>query len=277
MEITLRKIKYNEYDNLKNKIDITNFFDKSKNVILNVLEESSENVIFNNKEIKLNINPYEYLQIIRLNENKAEASAKIGELLHQQLRLDNNVLPNSILYEKEVWTYLNLKVFFDVIEERFFYKKDNDNLKHKIEQYYFNCDSKIDRTGFRYYWVLANTLYYNDAYDLVPIAMKFIDTYRAINESDIGKNSNILKAFVLSIKDLNYNNKIKNEVNRLLIPLHLRNYACAHSLDSYGDDIVSLSQILSEQINIIIEDNEQQDYYSNQLKKRKEQRKKQRK
>lgn len=272
MEVVLKRIRYDIYDSLKDKIDVNTFLEKKRNSLVNNLDTYCEDIQIDNQKVILNINPEEYLKIIKTTKNMGEASIMIAEKLHKELIFNDKPLPLCYMYEKEVWTYLNLSVFFEVVKEKYLYDANKDSLKGKIEKYYLNADSKIDRTGLRYLWVLANLMVFNNSYELTGIAWKFIDTFKAVQESEIGKNPNILKALALAIKQLNFDPRIKNENNRQLIPLHLRNYACPNMLDSY-EEIIQLSKELANQMAVIMDNEKLQESMKDKLKKKKEKKK----
>ena len=169
------------------------------------------------------------------------------------------------MYEKEFWTYMNLTIFFVLIKSKYFEDlkdiskmsdKEKKSLKDKIGRLYFNTGglSKLDRTGLRFLWVLADLTYYNNGYELLQIAWDFIDPFKAIQECVLGNNPYILKAFARAIQILECDPKIRNTENRTLIPLHIRNYACNNFVDAYTN-IDELGNILAEQIKIIMKTN----------------------
>ena len=251
MEITLKRIKYDKYDELISAIDTSRFLNKENNNLISNVDYYSEYNFIGDSKVIINLDPSEYIDIIRSSKSMGEASIEIAKKLHKELVLSGSPIPRCFLYEKEDWTYLNLTVFFDVVKEKYLYDKTNENVKGKILKYYFNNDNKIDRTGLRYLWVLADLTYFDNDYELTKIAWNFTDTFKAVQESEIGKNPSILKALALAIKKLNYDSRIKNYVNRKLIPKHLRNFACPNMLDSY-EEIIELSDVFSTQISILL-------------------------
>lgn len=258
----LKRVKFEKYDELYQLINEIDFFSQNNQVLYN-LEEMSESVLINGKEIDIEINQQEYLDIVRTAQSKGESSIKIAKKLFSDFKYfdENGVetfMPTSLMYEKEFWTYLNLTVFFDVVREKYIEdSEDTDKLKGKIQRCYFNTGgiSKIDRTGLRYLWVLADLTYFDGGFELTQIAWDFIDPFKAIQECVLGNNPYILKAFALAIKKLNCNpmiKKSKNPENRKIIPKHIRNYACSIFLDRF-DDIEPLADILANQITIIMD------------------------
>ena len=272
MEIVLKRIRYDVYDKLKDMIDIETFLDKKKNSLVNNLDTYCEDVLINNQKVIININPNEYILIIKNSKTMGEASVLIAEKLHRELVFNNRPIPLCYMYEKEIWTYLNLSVFFDVVKEKYLYDDKKESIKGKIEKYFFNSDTKIDRTGLRYLWVLANSTVFENNYELTKIAWDFIDTFKAVQECEVGKNIVVLKALALAIKKLDLDPRIKNKNNRQLIPLHLRNYACPNMLDSY-EEVIALADTLSYQMKMIM-DNEVLQEAMNKKRKEKEDKKK---
>lgn len=254
MNITLKRVSYSKYDELMDLIDIDVFFDKNKNKIYNEIENFSDPVLYNNGPINISINLDEYYDAVKESSKKGESSAKISKLLYRDFTLNGTHLPDSIMYEKEIWTYLNFKVFFDLIKIKFINEDiDDDKLIGKIKRYYFNDGglSKIDRTGLRYLWVLADILETKRSDDLIDIAIEFSDPFKAIQECVLGKNPIVLKAYALAIRKLNCDPRIKKPYFKTLIPKHLRNHACSNFYDGYSDPN-QLAELIAEQIKLIL-------------------------
>ncbi len=261
----LKRIKYSAYDEILDKLDIIeleSFFNKDTNPILSIIEESSEKILINEKEVDILIEIDEYYEINDNSKTAGESSVSLAKKLYEDFRVGGQKLATKLMYEKEFWTYMNLTIFFDLIKKKYFgdlhnisemSDKEKKSLREKIGRLYFNIGglSKIDRTGLRFLWVLADLTYYNNGYELLQIAWDFIDPFKAIQECVLGNNPYILKAFVRAIQILGCDTRIRNPENRTLVPLHIRNYACNHFVDAYTD-IDELGNTLAEQIKIII-------------------------
>ena len=258
----LKRIKFEKYDELYQLINEVDFFTEN-NQILNKIDDMSENVLIDGKTIDIDIKADDYLSIVRSSKTKGESSIAIAKKLYSDFmymtdECQLSSLPTSLMYEKEFWTYMNLTIFFDVIKEKYIEdSEDTDKLKGKIQRCYFNTGglSKIDRTGLRYLWVIADLTYYNGGFELTQIAWDFIDPFKAIQECVLGNNPYILKAFALAIKKLNCDpmiKKSKNPENRKIIPKHIRNYACSIVLDRFSE-VEPLADIMAKQILIIME------------------------
>ncbi len=249
----LKRIRYDKYDELYKMIDEKTFFKKDKNEILKIVEESSEEIKINNQSIDISLDPNKYENIVKNSTSSAESSIEIAKSLYEDFVFDGKPVPRSIMYEKEVWTYLNLTVFFDTIQNKYIDLKDKKTLKGKIERNYFNegPNSKIDRTGLRNLWVLSDLLFYNNNYELLEVAWSFYDPFKAIQECVMGRNPNILKAYALAIKKLDCNPKIKNKVYKTVVPKHIRGYACQNCIDSV-EEIETMADKIAEQINLIM-------------------------
>ncbi len=261
----LKRIKYSSYDELLNKldtIDLESFFNKDTNTIVALVEDSSEKVLIDDKEVDLNININEYLEINSKAASAGESSIALAKKLYGDFIIDGNRIATKLMYEKEFWSYMNLTIFFDLVKDKYFSDikdigkmtdKEKKSLRDKIGRLYFNTGglSKLDRTGLRFLWVLADLTYYNNGFELLQVAWDFIDPFKAIQECVLGNNPYILKGFAKAIQLLGCDPKIKNVENRTLVPLHIRNYACNHFVDAYTD-IDKLGEILSNQIKIIM-------------------------
>ncbi len=254
----LKRIKYEKYDELFSKINPTNFFKDDS--LKTSLEAYSEDIRINNNLVDINIDIGKYNKIIEESTSKGESSILLAiELYKDFVYKENGIekkLPQYLMYEKEFWTYLNLTVFFEIIKRKYINDPEKVNyseLRGKIERLYFNSGgtSRIDRTGLRYLWVLADLTVYNNDFELTRIAWEFIDPFKAIQECVLGTNPIILKAFTLAIKKMNYNPLIRSKDNRKIIPRHIRNYACSIFLDGF-DSVEKLSDELIQQINKII-------------------------
>lgn len=263
--MTLKRIKYSSYDELLDKLDsieLESFFKKDTNSILSLVETSSEKIIVNGSEVDIEINIAEYENINKNAKNSGESSVAIAKKLYEDFVVNGEKVPTKLMYEKEFWAYMNLTIFFDLIKEKYFddlkdissmSDSEKKALRDKIARFYFNIGglSKLDRTGLRFLWVLADLTYYNNGFDLLQVAWDFIDPFKAIQECVLGNNPYILKAFAKAIQILNCDPKIKNHENRKIIPLHIRNYACNHFVDAYTD-IEELGKILADQIQLIM-------------------------
>lgn len=261
----LKRIKYSAYDELLDKldtIDLESFFKSDTNPIIPLVDDSSEKVLIDNQEVDLEINIDNYNEINKNAKSAGESSVLIAKQLYNDFVYNGQRIATKLMYEKEFWTYMNLTLFFDLIRDKYFddlkdiskmSDKEKKLLKEKIGRLYFNTGglSKLDRTGLRFLWVLADLTYYKDNFDLLQIAWDFIDPFKAIQECVLGNNPYILKGFARAIQILDCDSKIKNTVNRTLVPLHIRNYACNHFVDAYTD-IDELGDILAKQIKLIM-------------------------
>lgn len=255
MNLTLKRISYDRYDELMGMINIDTFFDKTKNDILKRVEEFSDPVRYNGQPILISIDLDKYVNAINESNSKGEASAKIAKILYEDFTIEDKHLPDSIMYEKEVWTYLNLTAFFELTKMKFISEDaDEDKLIGKIKRYYFNDGglSKLDRTGLRYLWVLADILTTNKSSDLIDIAIEFADPFKAVQECVLGNNPMVLKAYALAIKKLNCDARLKNHYFRKLVPKHIRNHACSNFYDGYSDPN-QLADVIAKQIQLIFE------------------------
>jgi hypothetical protein len=259
MNIVVKRIKYTKYDELEEKISKDCFFDKNANPILGKLEEYSEPVTSNNRNFTVDINTDELLNILSSHdktESKEKLSSideKVAELLYNSFAKSNPAIPNNVLCEKEVWAYLNLSVFFDYVQARYFSKTTiRKDIREKIKEIYFSDCSKVDRRGLQWLWTLAKETKEN-GFNLTLEALENIDPVKAIRESCIGENTIVFKAFIKSLilvdKDPRNqgHQKYTNDQKRTIIPKHIRNLAVVNIYEAY-DNPEDLAKIMADNI-----------------------------
>ncbi len=248
------RIDYNKYDQLIDYINVDNFFNRDSELSKKV-SEYSQPVTIDNQPILIDIDIEQYYIILNNSKSKSESSVSISKLLFKDFTLNGKPLPESIMYEKEVWTYLNLTVFFELTKRKYIDGElDDEKLLGKIKRLYFNTGglSKLDRTGLRNLWVLADALSTNGNNDLIDIAFGFYDPFKAIQECVLGNNKIVLKAYALAFKKLDFDKRLKNAYFRKIIPKHIRNHACTNFYDGY-DDANVLSEVIAKQMKLILE------------------------
>ena len=259
MKIEVKRIiktKYDEICDLATKDFFSNIEEIQKQV-----KNTSEFVEHNGKIIEVDINPEQYLCIIEevnsrdINNPSAITDIELAKKLYEDFTIGNIDIPDYILYEKEVWTYLNICIFYEVICARF---KDIKTCKSsekegKIKRLFFCKDSKIDRTGLRWLWVLGN-LTIDNIYgeSLLETAKEFIDPVKAIYECCLGRNKIVFKGFIRAIQLIENNNLIRSSKYKSLVPKHIRNSALMNVYESYFD-IEELAQKISTDISLIID------------------------
>ena len=256
MEFTLKRIAYAKYDDFIEKV-----LESTPNIDLaffEQLDDMTEDVLVGGKNIILNIDVDELESIINKvstdnDQNPMQSiDVKFSELLYRQLYLDEFV-PNYLLYEKEVWAYINCFILFDVVKKRYFAEEGDLNNKKRIENVMLCNNSTIDRTGLRWLWALSNSAYDPSyGFRLVDTAYKFIDPVKALFERTLSSNKILFKAFIRSIEILNFDSRIKSGKFRSILLTHIRNLATMKMYESV-DSVEELAQIFASDIRDFIE------------------------
>ena len=256
MEFTLKRIAYAKYDDFIEKV-----LESTPNIDLaffEQLDDMTEDVLVGGKNIILNIDVDELESIINKvstdnDQNPMQSiDVKFSELLYRQLYLDEFV-PNYLLYEKEVWAYINCFILFDVVKKRYFAEEGDLNNKKRIENVMLCNNSTIERTGLRWLWALSNSAYDPSyGFRLVDTAYKFIDPVKALFERTLSSNKILFKAFIRSIEILNFDSRIKSGKFRSILLTHIRNLATMKMYESV-DSVEELAQIFASDIRDFIE------------------------
>lgn len=256
MEFTLKRIAYAKYDDFIEKV-----LESTPNIDLaffEQLDDMTEDVLVGGKNIILNIDVDELESIINKvyadnDQNPMQSiDVKFSELLYRQLYLDEFV-PNYLLYEKEVWAYINCFILFDVVKKRYFAEEGDLNNKKRIVNVMLCNNSTIDRTGLRWLWALSNSAYDPSyGFRLVDTAYKFIDPVKALFERTLSNNKILFKAFIRSIEILNFDSRIKSGKFRSILLTHIRNLATMKMYESI-DSVEELAQIFASDIRDFIE------------------------
>lgn len=260
MKIFLKRISYEKYDEVLNS-----YFDKlltNSEQIKQDLEEFCEYVVIEGStpEIEFDLEEYnkkiEEIKKSGVSNPGALQDIEISKMLVNDFSNSTVPIPDYILYEKEVWSYLNIIVFFDIIKERF---KDlstakGDALYGKIKRLYFCDGGKVERTGLRWLWILGNiTIDKTYGITLLETAKQFIDPVSAIYVCCLGKNDVVFKAFIRAIQLNENRNLIRLPKYKSVVPTHIRNSALMNVYESY-DDIEKLAKQISEDVDQILLD-----------------------
>ncbi len=250
MEITLKRIKRDSYDSVMKRV-IDNFT-VCKLIELDEkdLEDNSELIFVDGNEIIINYDVEQYTRIVDNDDLKTyEKLALIGMLLHKETKDINGIhIPQNVLFEKEVWSYLSFKVFTNIVKK--LRLEDDDSINEdKIERFFFN-NKMVSRTGLLFIWVMIDRIDAESDYDMAKTAFQFIDPVKAMFERTITRNPIVLKAFVQAIINCKCDSRIKNTKYRTRVPKHLSCFARINVLDAYSYD--ELVNVMSDQINAII-------------------------
>ena len=236
MEIILKRIKRDSYDELLAKVISDSVKNNSLTIDERLVESVSEVIVNGEEGYKINFDIEDYNGIVAKENKKYEKRAMIGQQLNKDL--DKTGIPQNVLYEKEVWAWLSIVVFRKVVEA-IWLGQDNINEEH-IKREVFNCGNHIDRTGLFFVWSIINRLGSKDDYVFSKTAFEFIDPVKAIHERTMSKNPEVLRAFVQGILNNGKDSKFKNKEYRLKVPNHISCYARTNMLDAYTyEELVS--------------------------------------
>ena len=248
MLVKLCKIKKDCFDNFLKQV-ITEFgATGSLSFNDDIVEENSEPVLIEGKQIELEINIDKYLGIAKEPALGYTKFAKVGMELHNDFRSDEVTLPRNLFYEKELWAYLSMTSFKEVIKE--LRLKDSGKITvNKIKQFYFNA-GEISRTGLLFLWVMVDRLNSENDFEITHTAFEFVDPVKAVLERTMSKNPNILRAFVQGIINNGKDSKFKRDKFRSKVPSHISCYASVSMLDAL--DYEELVEIITQEQQAII-------------------------
>ena len=118
MTVALKKIKR---DKFKDAIDtVVNNFNTNGEISIdeNYLNSISEDVFVNSKPVNVHFDIDGYDLILNEEGYTYNKLAKIGMKLHKEMvDVDGKTIPKYIYYEKEVWAYLSLTVFKNIVKQ----------------------------------------------------------------------------------------------------------------------------------------------------------------
>lgn len=239
------KLKNDEFRSLKNEI-IMNYSKSGKiSIDEGKIKELSESIKYNDSDLMVDID-FKLLDKIVFSKNKKYKNKKYlreAELSAYFARIFNSI-PKSIMYDADLWTYLNTTVLLKYVKQM--YLKGNDkNPEDRIERYLFNTSShsKIDRTGMRFLWLFGSKLELDKDIERANTAMEFIDPVKAIFERKLSCNDYIVRAFVDAITKGGRNNILKNDQMKKVVPKHIQCFAGVTNLDAFEyEELVDIMQ-----------------------------------
>lgn len=248
MLVKLCRIKKDCFDKLQEYI-ITEF-DATGTLSFNddIIEENSEPVLVDGKQIELEIDINQYLDIAKEPTFGYTKFAKVGMELHKDFRSNTVALPRNLFYEKELWAHLSMTSFKEVIRELRL-KNSGKITENKIKQFYFNA-GEISRTGLLFLWVMVDRLNSEEDFEITHTAFEFVDPVKAVLERTMSKNPNILRAFVQGIINSGKDSRFKSDKFRSKVPSHISCYASVRMLDALDYD--ELVAVITEQQKSII-------------------------
>lgn len=258
MRFDIKRISYAKYDDFIEKVvallpNITaETFDKS-------FEDMTEVVTVNGEQFEVDLDVDDIDRTIddvlsgEYDNPMQTIDIRLSKKLFSQLSLEAKI-PEYVLYEKEVWAYLNCFILFSAVKKRHFRNDGDFNNEDKVKRVLFSDCSTIDRSGFRWLWALAEASYDNDRlFSLTETAHRFVDPVKALYERALGTNKVLFKAFIRSIQLLDYDPRIRSNKYRSVLLTHIRNLAAMKIYESY-DSVEELARVFSEDIKAFIGD-----------------------
>ena len=227
----------------------TGIFESMGEIIFDsIRDQYSQPVVVNGQYVDLDIDIDKYQKIVDEDVYGYTKFAKVGMELHKDLSSSSVVIPRNIFYEKEIWAYLSLTVFKNIVKA--LRLKDSDKVTpNKIKQFYFNA-GEISRTGLMFLWVMVDRLDAEDDFEIVHTAFEFVDPVKAVLERTISKNPKILRAFVQGIINNGKNPLFKNNKYRSKVPSNISCYASVSMLESLEYD--EMVEIITQQQKAVI-------------------------
>ena len=253
IRIVLKRIDTNkeEYISEKDKIVSSYVLNGNFDIDFNIIDECADVVKHNGEEITIEFDENKLDEFVYDKDgkfqNKYEKEAELSTYLTEIF----GKYPQNIIYDANVWTYLNLGVLNKYVKELYL-KEKYENPEDRINRYLFNMTShsKIDRTGMRFLWYFGSKLHFDENKDRAYVAMEYIDPVKAIFERKMACNDVITMAFVDAIIKGGKNNLMKNNVMRKAVPHHIQCYAGVTNLDAFNyDELVDV--MLKEQNRIL--------------------------
>lgn len=243
MIVTLSRIKKDKFDDLV-RLVIDEFeatgeltFDEK------VVEEYSEPIVIDGQAVELDIDLDKYQAILNEDSFGYTKNAKVGMLLHKDLRSDTVDIPRNIFYDYEVWAYLSLICFKDIVI-RLREKGLKQITEKTLKQFYFNV-GPIDRVGLMFLWCMVDRLESENDYDITHTAFEFVDPVKnMLATTSLSKGSNILRAFVQGIIINNRDSRFKSDKFRSKVTSNVSCYASISMLEalSYEELVEVITQ-----------------------------------
>lgn len=241
MLITLKKIKAEELRELQEKCLYDYKTYQRITVTQDELDRVSEIITYNNKPLQVDFDIEKYKEIICSDMKNFEKKSQLCHCINNDFKeINGYYISFNTMFSKEMWTYLNLSYFKDMITELLF-EDDDEHYESRIKRYFFNDapKSKIDRTSFRFFWYFGYVL--DNDKKLLDIAWEFIDPVKAVFERVIARNPSLLKAFIEGIRNNNYDSKFKSPKFKKLIPKNYNSFSAVTMLDALDyDELVNI-------------------------------------
>ena len=236
MKIELKRIKKICYDEVLDKY--WNDYEKEDNLVVNeeYLDKNSENILVDGNQVIVDLDVDRYYEILESDEFefKYNREAKIGMLLHKEMvDINGHKIPNYIMHEKELWSYITLKYFHKLLIEL---KLDGKITYDKVKRFVFN-DGTVTRTGLKFYWSMIDKIDSEADDEMSRVAFEFSDPVNAIYErTKMSLNPYVVKSFVEAIIKNGEKPELKRDPHRRTCPNYVSCYAGVNILDVYNYD-----------------------------------------
>lgn len=235
-KFTLRRVKTKDEEYRQIKENVVSHFVASGEFTIDtaIIDRLSEPVIYNGIDIVLELDDSLLDKIVFSNEekynNKYQREADLAIYLSSIFKL----YPQNLIFDANVWTYMNLTVLNKYVNAMYLSGKIK-NPEDRIKRCLFNevSHSKIDRSGMRFLWYFGTKLAFYENEERAVTALEFIDPVKAIFERKMSCNNMITMAFVDAIIKGGKNNSMKNNEMRKSVPHHIQCYAGVINMDAF--------------------------------------------
>ena len=249
MIITLSRIKKDKFDDLVRLV--LGEFETTGELAFDekVIEEYSEPIVIDGQAVELVIDLDKYQAIIDEDSFGYTKNTKVGMLLHKDLKSDTVEIPRNIFYDYEVWAYLSLTCFKDIVKH--LREKGLKKITEKtLKQFYFNV-GPIDRIGLMFLWCMVDRLDSENDYEITHTAFEFVDPVKnMLATTSLSKGTNVLRAFVQGIINNNKDARFKSDKFRSKVTSNVSCYASVNMLDML--EYNELVDVITEQQKAII-------------------------
>lgn len=249
MIVTLSRIKKDKFDDLVHLVlgefeatgELT--FDET------VVEEYSEPILIDGRTVEFDIDLDKYQAIIDEDSFGYTKNAKVGMLLHKDLKSHIVEIPRNTFYDYEVWAYLSLTCFKEIVK-RLREKGLKQITQKTLKQFYFNV-GPIDRIGLMFLWCMVDRLDSENDYEITHTAFEFVDPVKnMLATTSLSKGTNILRAFVQGIINNDRDYRFKNDKFRSKVTSNISCYASVSMLEALNYE--ELVEVITQQQKAII-------------------------
>ena len=249
MIVTLSRIKKDKFDDLVRLV--LGEFEATGELTFDekIIEEYSEPILIDGQSIELDIDLDKVQAIIDEDSFGYSKNTKVGMLLHKDLKSDTVEIPRNIFYDYEVWAYLSLTCFKDIVKS--LREKGLKQITEKnLKQFYFNV-GPIDRIGLMFLWCMVDRLDSENDYEITHTAFEFVDPVKnMLATPSLSKGTNMLRAFVQGIINNTRDSRFKSDKFRSKVTSNVSCYASVSMLEALNYE--ELVAVITEQQKAII-------------------------